>query len=342
MAVVTVGIDLAKNIFAVHGVDRNGKAVLVKPKVSRAGLPELMANLPPCTIGMEACSGAHYWARLFRQYGHDVKLMAPKFVSPYRLSGKTGKNDAADALAICEAVRRPQMRFVPVKDEEQQSMQCLHRTRQGFIEERTASYNHLRGLLSEFGLIAPQSTEQLRQLAVEHRERLPGWVRQCDDDLLSHIDNIEVKIAEYDRILAKIAAQDNRSKNIMKLKGVGPTTASALIASIGSGHDFKNGRQLAAWLGLTPSQYSSGGKSRLGKITKAGDAYLRTLLVQGARSVMTGVEHKQDPFSRWVCSLINRRGYWCAAVAIAAKNARLCWASLNYGDDFRLYSSSNS
>ncbi len=268
--------------------------------------------------------------------------MAPKFVSPYRLAGKAGKNDAADVLAICEAVRRPHMRFVPVKDEEQQSMQCLHRTHQGFIEERTASYNRLRGLVSEFGLVAPQSTEQLRRLAREHRKNLPGWVSQCVDDLLRHIDNIELKIAEYDRILAKIAARDSRSKNIMKLRSVGPTTASALIASIGSRHDFKNGRQLAAWLGLTPSQYSSGGKARLGKITKAGDAYLRALQVQGARSVTIGVENKQDPFSRWVCSPINRRGYWRAAVAIAAKNARLCWESLNYGDDFKLYSLPNS
>jgi transposase len=165
MTVVTVGIDLAKNVFAVHGVDKYGNAVLVKPKVPRTTLPELIASLQPCVIGMEACSGAHYWARLFRQYGHDVKLMAPKFVSPYRLAGKAGKNDAADALAICEAVRRPHMRFVPIKDQEQQSMQCLHRTRQGFIEERTASYNRLRGLVSEFGLIASQSTEQLRKLA---------------------------------------------------------------------------------------------------------------------------------------------------------------------------------
>ncbi|MGP2471175.1 IS110 family transposase [Yersinia sp. 2540 StPb PI] len=339
MAVVTVGIDLAKNVFAVHGVDKNGNAVLVKPKVDRQRCPN---SLPPCVIGMEACSGAHYWARLFKQYGHDVKLMAPKFVSPYRLAGKTGKNDAADALAICDAVRRPHMRFVPVKDEEQEFMQCLHRTRQDFIEERTASYNRLPDLVSEFGLIAPQSTEQLRRLAREHLENLPGWVSQCVDDLLSHIDSIELKIAEYDRILTRIAARDSRSKNIMKLRGVGPRTASALIASIGNGHDFKNGRQLAAWLGLTPSQYSSGGKALLGKITKAGDAYLRTLLVQGARSVMIGVEHKQDPFSRSVCSLINRRGYWPAAVAIAAKNARLCWVSLNYGDDFKLYSSSDS
>ncbi len=250
------------------------------------------------------------------------------------------RNDAADALAICEAVRRPHMRFVPVKDEEQQSMQCLHRTRQGFIEGRTASYNRLRGLVSEFGFIAPQRTESLRRLVAEHRENLPGWVRQCIDTLLEHIDAIELKIAEYDRILATIAKQDSRSQNLMKLKGVGPTTASALVASIDTAHDFKNGRQLAAWLGLTPSQYSSGGKSRLGKITKAGDAYLRTLLVQGARSVMIGVEKKQDPFSQWVSSLSHRRGYWRTAVAIAAKNARLCWASLFYGDDFRFYNKS--
>lgn len=205
MAVVTVGIDLAKNVFAVRGVDKNGKAVFVKTKVARTALPELIARLPPCTVGMEACEGAHYWARIFMQCGHDVKLMAPKFVTPYQMAGKAGKNDAADALAICETVRRPHMRFVPVKNEELQSMQCLHRTRQGFSVERTASYNRLRGLVSEFGLIAPQSAEQLRRLAREHRENLPGWVSQGVDDLLRHIDSIELKIAEYDRILSKIA-----------------------------------------------------------------------------------------------------------------------------------------
>lgn len=165
------------------------------------------------------------------------------------------------------------------------------------------------------------------------RGRLRGTLRQ-----LTHVTNIEEKIAEYDRVLSRVAKTDHRSQQLMELKGVGPTTASALVASIGNAHDFKNGRQLAAWLGLTPSQYSSGGKSKLGRITKAGDAYLRTLLVQGARSVMVGAENRTDPFSRWVCSLIGRRGYWRAVVAIAAKNARLCWASLHYGDDFRLYS----
>ncbi len=169
MTITTVGIDLAKNVFAVHGVDQNGRTVLVKPKVSRAALPEFIAGLPPCVIGMEACSGAHYWARLFRQYGHEPRLMAAKFVSLYRMAGKSGKNDAADAQAICEAVRRPHMRFVPVKDESQQAMQCLHRTRQGFIEEKTATYNRLRGLISEFGIIAPQSTDALRHMVLHRR-----------------------------------------------------------------------------------------------------------------------------------------------------------------------------
>ncbi|HCL6671164.1 TPA: IS110 family transposase, partial [Citrobacter freundii] len=252
MTITTVGIDLAKNVFAVHCVDQHGKTVLVKPKVSRAALPELIASLPPCVIGMEACSGAHYWARLFRQYGHEPRLMAAKFVSPYRMAGKSGKNDAADAQAICEAVRRPHMRFVPVKDESQQAMQCLHRIRQGFIEEKTATYNRLRGLISEFGVIAPQSTDALRHMVSEQKSSLPLQVQQCVNDLLEHIDRIEDNITEYDRILSRMAKTDHRSQRLMELKGIGPTTACALVASIGNAHDFKNRRQLAAWLGLTP------------------------------------------------------------------------------------------
>lgn len=338
MTITTIGIDLAKNVFAVHGVDHAGKTVLVKPRVSRAALPELIASLPPCVIGMEACSGAHYWARLFRTYGHEPRLMAPQFVSPYRMAGKSGKNDAADAQAICEAVLRPQMRFVPVKDEGQQAMLCLHRTRQGFMEEKTAIYNRIRGLISEFGVIGPQSTQALRHMVHEHKTALPEQAQLCVGDLLEHIDRLEAKITEYDRLLTQTARKDPRSQQLMKLKGIGPTTASALVASIGNGFDFKNGRQMAAWLGLTPSQYSSGGKSRLGRITKMGDRYLRSLLVQGARAVMIGADKRTDDFSRWVTELINRRGYWRAAIAIAAKNARLRWASLHYGEDFRLYS----
>jgi len=339
MSIVTVGIDLAKNVFAVHGVDDNGKSALVKPKVARADLAALIAQLPPCLIGMEACSGAHHWARLFRQYGHTVRLMAPKFVTPYRMSGKRGKNDAADAAAICEAVTRPNMRFVPVKEEHQQIILCLHRTRQGFVEERTALYNRLRGLIAEFGVVLPQRIACLRRDIGEHLEDLPGYANQCVGDLLAHADRLDERIAEYDRAIAQAARDDARSKRLMQLPGIGPTTASALLASIGGGHDFANGRQVAAWVGLTPGQYSSGGKERLGRITKAGDRYLRSLLVMGARAILSGLGDKQDRFSRWARSLVERRGYWRAVVAIAAKNARLAWAVLRHGEAFRLNAS---
>jgi transposase len=335
MNIVTVGIDLAKNIFALHGVDQSGRAVLIKPKVARGQLLELIAGLPPCLIGMEACTGAHHWARLFRQHGHTVKLMAPKFVAPYRMSGKRGKNDANDAAAIVEAVTRPNMRFVPIKEEQQQSTLCLHRTRQGFVEERTALYNRLRGLIAEFGIVLPQKVERLRREIGPHLEDLPGWANRCVVDMLQHADTLNTRIDEYDRAISEAAKQDARSRRLMQLPGLGPTTASALVASIGQGHDFNHGRQLAAWIGLVPGQYSSGGKSRLGRITKAGDAYLRSLLVMGARSVLAGLGDKQDSFSRWARNLVERRGYWKAVVAIAAKNARLAWAVLHYGEDFK-------
>lgn len=336
MSIITIGIDLAKNVLAVHGVDENGKAALLKPKVARDDLLPLIAQLPPCLIGMEACSGAHHWARLFRQHGHAVKLMAPKFVTPYRMSGRRGKNDAADAAAICEAVTRATMRFVPIKEEHQQIILCLHRTRQGFVEERTATYNRLRGLIAEFGIVLPQKVAGLRREIGAHLEDLPGYANQCIGDLLAHADQLDARIAEYDRAIAHAARDDARSKRLMQRPGIGPVTASALLASIGCGHDFKNGRQVAAWIGLTPGQYSSGGKARLGRITKAGDPYLRSLLVMGARAILAGLGDKQDGFSRWARSLQERRGYWRAVVAIAAKNARLAWAVLKYGEDFRL------
>ena len=196
--VITVGIDLSKNVFAVHGVDDNGKSVLVKPKVTREQLLPLIVQLPPCVIGMEACSGAHHWARLFRQHGHTVRLMAPKFVTPYRLSGKRGKNDAADAQAICEAVRRPHMRFVPVKEEHQQIILCLHRTRNGFVEERTAVYNRLRGLMSEFGIVLPKKVTNLRRNIIEHLEDPPGYLNQCVGDLLAHADALDSRVQGHD------------------------------------------------------------------------------------------------------------------------------------------------
>jgi len=336
MAIVFVGIDLAKNVFAVHGVDETGRPALVRPKVARAKLLELIAALAPCTIGMEACSGAHHWARLFQVHGHTVKLMAPKFVAPYRLSGKRGKNDAADAMAICEAVQRPNMRFVPIKSAEQQGRLMVHRARQGFVEQRTATFNRIRGLLSEVGIVLPLKAQTVRREAAALLEDLPGWVNTVIGDLLSEVHRLDERIAEYDRHISLMARQDDRAKRLMRLSGVGETTATALVAMIGNGHDFANGRQLSAWLGLVPGQYSSGGKTRLGRITKSGDAYLRGLLIMGARAALNAAKGKSDGISRWALALAERRCYWKAVVAIAAKNARMAWAVLSRGEDFAL------
>ena len=335
MAILYVGIDLAKNVFALHGVDSAGKPALVKPSVRRAELLEMVAKLAPCVVGMEACSGAHHWAREFAKFGHTVRLMAPKFVAPYRMSGKRGKNDAADAAAICEAVQRPNMRFVPVKTEADQARLCVHRMRRGFVEQRTGFINRLRGLLSEFGIVLPQKAATVRRQAAEHLEDLPQWANTAVGDALSEIHRLDERLDDYDRYVAMMAAADERSRRLMALRGIGATTASALLASIGNGHDFNNGRQLAAWLGLVPGQYSSGGKTRLGRITKAGDDYLRTLLIMGARAVLAASKGKNDRLSRWAIALAERRGYWKAAVAIAAKNARMAWAVLTKGEDFR-------
>jgi len=336
MTIVTVGIDLAKNVFAVHGVDAEGCAVLVRPAVARSKLLELIAALPPCLIGMEACSGAHHWARLFAVHGHTVRLMAPKFVTPYRMSGKAGKNDAADAAAICEAVQRPNMRFVPVKSIEQQSLLLVHRARQGFVEQRTATLNRIRGLLSEFGVVLPLKAATVRREALHRLEDLPGWTNTVVGDLLSEISRLDERIAQYDSYIKQQAIRDVATQRLMRLPGIGATTATALIGTIGKGHDFKCGRQLSAWLGLVPGQYSSGGKQRLGHITKAGDSYLRMLLILGARAVLVAAKAKTDPISRWAIALAERRGYWRAVVAIAAKNARLCWAVLTKSDHFKL------
>ena len=336
MSIVYVGIDLAKNVFAVHGVDERGKPVLVRPVVPRARLNELIAALPPCTVAMEACSGAHHWARLFAAHGHTVRLIAPKFVAPYRMSGKRGKNDGADAAAICEAVQRPNMRFVPVKNLEQQAQLMVHRARQAFVEARTATINRLRGLLSELGHVLPLKAATVRRGAAALLEELPGHANLVIGDLLSELHRLDERIAGYDRHIAQMARQDARARQLMRLRGVGETTATTIVAMVGNGHEFKCGRQFAAWLGLTPGQYSSGGKTRLGRITKAGDAYLRSLLVLGARAVLAAAKHKADRISRWAVALEQRRGYWKAVVAIAAKNARMAWAVLARGEQFRL------
>ena len=307
-----------------------------RPNVPRARLHELIASLPPCVIGMEACSGAHHWARLFMAHGHTVRLMAPKFVVPYRLSGKRGKNDAADAAAICEAVQRPNMRFVPVKTEAQQAQLCVHRARQAFVEARTATLNRIRGLLSEFGIVLPLKAATVRREAALRLEDLPGLSNLVIGDLLSEVHRLDERVAQYDRHITQMAREDERARQLMRLAGVGETTATALVSMIGNGHEFKCGRQLAAWLGLVPGQYSSDGKARLGRITKAGDPYLRSLLVMGAKALLNAAKLKTDRISRWAVALAERRGYWRAVVAIAAKNARMAWAVLARGERFTM------
>lgn len=335
MAIIAIGVDLAKNVFAVHGVDETGKAVLIKPSVRRDALLELIAKQPPCVIGMEACSGAHHWARQFQKFGHKVRIIAAKFVAPYRLSGRKGKNDAADAQAICEAVQRPHMRFVPIKSEDAQGRLCVHRVRQGLVEARTAMINRIRGLLSEFGYVLPLKADVVRRQAGQCLEDLPGWANLAIGDCLSELHHLDERIDQYDKHIAQMAKSDERSQKLMAMPGIGEKTATALLSSIGNGHDFKCGRQLAAWLGLVPGQYSSGGKQRLGRITKAGDSYLRNLLILGARAVLVASKNKTDRLSRWAQSVEQRRGYWKAVVAIAAKNARMAWAMLSKGEAFK-------
>ena len=336
MAIIATGIDLAKNVFAVHGVNESGKVDLRQPRVARAKLNALIAALPPGLIGMEACSGAHYWARQFQAHGHTVKLMAPKLVTPFRMTGKRGKNDAADAAAICEAMQRPNMRFVPVKNEEQQSRLMVHRARQGFVTARTACINRIRGLLSEFGVVLPLKAEVVRREAHNHLEDLPGYANLVIGDLLSEVTHLDERIKQYDAHIRTMARDCNAAQQLMQLMGIGEITATAIVAMVGNAREFSCGRQFAAWVGLVPGQYSSGGKARLGKITKAGDAYLRSLLVMGARAVLNAAKGKADSLSRWALSVAERRGYWKAVVAIAAKNARMAWAVLNRGEAFKL------
>lgn len=322
--VTTVGIDLAKQVFSVHAVDGRGRVIL-RRRIRRDKLAALVAQLPACRIGMEACSGAHQWARQFQALGHEVRLMAPKFVIPYR---KSGKNDGNDAEAICEAMARPNMRFVPVKSAEQQALLSLHRVRQGFVEERTATINRIRGLLAEFGIVLPQRTVELRRRLPAVLEQLPPLAARALADLRSHVGVLDERIGEYERELTRLGRLHPAVQRIQQLPGIGPLTASAIVASVGEAHEFDSGRQFAAWLGLVPRQYSTGGKTRLGRITRRGDPYLRTLLILGARAVLQNAARHDNRLSRWALTVRERRGYHRACVAIAAKNARIIWALL--------------
>ena len=335
MKITTVGIDLAKNVIQVHAVDERGKAV-VKKQFKRDRVLAFFANLSPCRIGMEACASAHYWARKLGAYGHMVKLMAPQFVKPYV---KTNKNDAADAEAICEAVSRPNMRFVPIKTGEQQSMLALHRARQGFVKARTAQANQIRGLLAEFGVILPQGighiAKRLPGILEDGENELPGVFRQLLTRLGEHLRELDRQVGELEIQIKIWHRQSEASSRLEAIPGIGPITASALVASIGDANTFANGRQLAAWLGLVPRQDSSGGKDRLLGISKRGDTYLRTLLIHGARAVVRHAAHRTDASDDWLKRLVNRRNKNIAAVAVANKNARVVWALLAHARIFR-------
>lgn len=334
MKIMTIGIDLSKQSYSVHGVDAHGK-VMLRKTLTRAKLLELMAQLPACLVGLEACSGAHDLARRLICLGHDPRLMAAKFVHPYR---KNQKNDGNDAEAICEAVARPNMRFVPVKSEEQQAVLLVHRARAELLRSRTGVINQLRGLLAEFGVTMPKGRYQLRALAPARLQeaQLPTLAREVLGELNERIRSLDAQILAYDRRLEAMARQSRAAQRIMQIRGVGPISATAILASVADATLFRNGRQLAAWLGLVPRQYSTGGKPRLGRITKQGDVYLRTLLIHGARSALLMMTRQNDGLARWAQALIARRGFKRACVAMAAKNARTIWALLAKGQEYRL------
>jgi len=334
MKITTVGIDLAKNVFQIHAIDERGKTAL-KKQLKRGQVAELFANLPVCLIGMEACGSAHHWARKLAGFGHTVRLMAPQFVKPYV---KTNKNDAADAEAICEAVSRPNMRFVPIKNIEQQSVLALHRVRQSFVKARTAQSNQIRGLLAEFGLVVPVGianiAKRVPELIEDATNELTGSVRLLIARLMDHLKELDRQVDELEAQIKSWHRASDASCKLEKVPGIGPITASALVATIGDAKNFDGGRQMAAWLGLVPRQHSTGGKSNLLGMSKRGDTYLRTLLIHGARSVIFRAQQKVDKVG-WLNELVQRRNKNVAAVALANKNARIIWALLANDREFQ-------
>jgi transposase len=331
-----VGVDLAKNVFQLHGVDRHEKVVW-KRRLSRAKwLQVLLEQVEPgCEIGMEACAGAHHWARELESRGYIVKLIPPQFVKPYV---KSNKNDANDAEAICEAMSRPGMRFVTVKSVAQQDIQATHRIRSELMSQRTAKANQIRGLVAEYGLVAPRTLYALRAA-------IPDWLEDADNKLTDHFRSLlhglwldlvalDDRLRELDRAIEQLANSNPMTRRLQQLRGVGPMVATALIATVGDAGQYHKGRQMAASLGLTPRQCSSGDKQRLLGISKRGDVYLRTLLVHGARAVVSQAKHKDDRLSRWVTGIAQRRHPNVAAVALANKTARMAWAMLRNETDY--------
>jgi len=329
-----LGIDLAKNVFQLHGTDAKGKCVLQK-RLSREKVTEFLAMLSPCLIGIEASTGAHYWARLFENMGHKVKMMAPQFVKPYV---KSNKNDRNDACGIAEAVTRPDMRFVPIKKIEQQDVLLSHRARELAVKQRTAQANQIRGLLAEYGVILPKGIRYLKKITETletNQDKLTAKSRVIFTRLYEQFKIYDEQVKTYDKEIEMTAIQDAQCREIMKIEGIGALTASATVATIGDAKLFKNGREVSAWLGLVPKQHSSGNTIRLSGMSKRGDRYVRTLLIHGARSVVKNCEKKTDKRSVWVATKKRRSNYNIAAVALANKNARIIWAMLATGECYR-------
>jgi transposase len=324
-----LGIDLAKQSFQLHGVDESGKTVL-KKKLSRKQLSAFVVQLPPCFIGLEACGGAHHWVRVFKSFGHTVRMIAPQFVKPYV---KSNKNDAVDAEAICEAVQRPCMRFVPEKSIEQQDLQSVHRIRSQLVARRTAQANQIRGLLLEYGVIIPKGIGYVRKeipLILEAADNgISDLFRELLLELYDELVHLDRRVDTLEQKLDLQCKQNEDCQRLLTIPGVGLLTATALVAAIGDISVFKNGRELAAWLGLVPRQHSTGGKPTLMGISKRGDTYLRTLLIHGGRTVVRVAEKYQDKRNRWISELDKRRGKNISAVAVANKNARIAWALLS-------------
>ena len=335
MTVAILGIDLAKRLFHLHGVDEHGRAVVSK-RVSRAKLAEAVVQLAPKAVAMEACCGAHYWGRRFRDLGLEVRLIHAEFVRPFV---KGAKNDARDAEAICEAALRPSMRFVPLKSQEQLDIQALHRAREQLVRWRTRLINQVRGLLAERGVVLPQGAWRFRREAAavldEPAPELTTLALELFRGLLDQLRELESRIAALDRRIVRICRESEVCRRLAALPGVGPIVATALAAGVGDARQFRCGRDLAAWIGLVPRQHSSGGRPRLLGIGAGGNRYLRKQLIQGARSVLPHLGAKDDGRSRWLRGVLDRRGSHRAAVALANKTARIAWVLMARGEAYR-------
>src|SRR5471032_699163 len=334
MSIALLSIDLAKNIFQLHGADERGRQTLSR-RVSRGKLLETVISLPRCRIVMEACGGAHYWARKFTAMGHHVQIIAPRFVKPFV---KSQKNDRNDAEAIAEAASRPTMRYVSVNSVEQQDIQSMHRIRGLIMRDRIAQINQIRGLLAEYGVVIAQTPLKVRQqlpaILDDQDNELTKLTRSMIRDMYERLTLLDTQIERYDELIRQAHKASVLSQRLEKIRGVGPMIATAVIAAAGSATEFTNGRQFAAWLGLTPRQHSSGGKQRLFGITKRGNGYLRMLLVHGARSVVQQAVRHSDGLSRWILDVQTRRGTNVAVVALANKTARTIWVLLARGREY--------